>query len=159
MRNFYIAIINGPNLNRLGIRDAMTYGKAPFEGTLEDIKKEVGDRFKIKYFQSNCEGAIIDNIQKFDDDEDCIGIVINPGAYAHYSYAIADAMHDCWKPIIEVHISNIFEREDFRHTSVTAPGANALISGCKRRSYLYGVLELIALHEEELESLNHQIPF
>ncbi|MDE6006754.1 MAG: 3-dehydroquinate dehydratase [Muribaculaceae bacterium] len=159
MKNKYIAIINGPNLNRLGLRDAYHYDKAPFENTLQEIKDYLGEVCKIKYFQSNSEGAIIDIIQKSDSDNDCLGIVINPGAYAHYSYAIADAMADCYSPVIEVHISNIFEREDFRHTSVTAQGANALIAGCKRKGYLYGVMQILDLIEYEKQKESESFPF
>ena len=129
-----VAIINGPNLNILGRRDTTTYGDETFDQTLANIK----DHFpsdELIYFQSNSEGEIIDFIQKACFELKVDGIVINPGAYTHYSYAIADAIADAPSPVVEVHISNIHAREDFRSKSVTARYASAVIAGCGRMGY------------------------
>ena len=115
----YFAIINGPNLNLLGKRQPEIYGSSTFEDTLTRLRGDLSD-YEIKYSQSNSEGDIIDMIQNYGFDSDCLGIVINPGAYAHYSHAIADAIEAVPAPVVEVHISNIYAREEFRHTSVTA---------------------------------------
>ena len=121
-------IINGPNLNLLGKRDPGQYGT----GTYEELCKQIGDHAqargdRVSFFQSNHEGAIIDVIQQARGCFD--GMVINPGAYAHYSYAIHDALLDSPIPAIEVHISDIAEREDWRRVSVTAPACKAMIAG------------------------------
>lgn len=130
----FYAIINGPNLNLLGTRQPEIYGSETFEQTLEQIRKEFKD-LRIEYFQSNSEGDLIDKIQEFGFEPSCCGIIINPGAYAHYSVAIADAIEAVPVPVIEVHISNIHAREEFRHHSVTAGTAQALIAGCGRKGY------------------------
>lgn len=141
----YIAIINGPNLNRLGLRDRNLYG----DKTLEDINKELAQTFgnaSLNFFQSNSEGDIIDKIQNLSDDRECVAIVINPGAYAHYSYAIADALRDVPNRImtIEVHISNILQREDFRRKSVTAEAVNSgVISGCGVNGYALAITHVL----------------
>lgn len=140
-----IAIINGPNLNRLGRRDPQIYGDASFEDCLDSLQFDFPD-CTFEYFQSNSEGAIIDRIQQIDDDPECVALIINPGAYAHYSFAIADALRDCSSPqfIIEVHISNILAREEFRHTSVTAPAARSgVITGLGLDGYRLAVIHII----------------
>lgn len=129
-----IAIINGPNLNKLGSRDPEIYGSE----TLEQTNTKLLNAFpavELQFFQSNSEGEIIDFIQHADSEPDTMGIVINPGAYAHYSYAIADAIADCEIPVVEVHISNIHARENFRSKSVTGASADAVITGCGRKGY------------------------
>ena len=133
-----ITIINGPNLNNLGKRDPQIYGKETFEETLSKLREAFPNE-EIRYFQSNSEGDIIDIIQRESSDSSVSGLVINPGAYAHYSYAIADAIADAEIPVVEVHISNIHAREDFRKKSVTAYSANAVIAGCGRRGYLLAI--------------------
>lgn len=138
-----ISIINGPNLNRLGKRNPEFYGSETFEETLEAIR----NKFKgidIRYFQSNSEGEIIDIIQRENLDNSVAGIIINPGAYAHYSYAIADAIEDSDKPVVEVHISNIHAREEFRAKSVTARAASAVIAGCGRMGYSLAIEYLVS---------------
>lgn len=130
----FYAIINGPNLNLLGKREPLIYGSETFEQTLEQIREEFNE-LEIEYFQSNCEGDIIDKIQEWGFRNDCAGIVLNPGAYAHYSIAIADAISAIPVPVVEVHISNIHAREEFRHKSVTARACKALIAGCGRTGY------------------------
>ena len=116
-----ILIINGPNLNFLGIREKNIYGNQDYDYLLNMIAekgKECG--CQIEVFQSNHEGAIIDRIQDayFDGTE---GLIINPGAYTHYSYAIHDALASITIPKVEIHISDITKREEFRKVSVTAP--------------------------------------
>jgi 3-dehydroquinate dehydratase-2 len=131
-----ILVINGPNLNFLGIREKGIYGSEDYDyllGLIENKAKELG--ITMETFQSNCEGEIIDRLQKaYYDQVD--GIIINPGAYTHYSYAIRDALSSLSVPKIEVHISNIHQREEFRHTSVTAPACSGQIAGLGLQGYL-----------------------
>lgn len=130
-----ICIINGPNLNLLGKREPAIYGSQSFDDCLRELRS-LFPGVDIEYFQSNGEGAIIDKIHQLGyDDDACTGIVINPGAYAHYSYAIADAIAAIPLPVIEVHISNIHSREEFRHKSVTAPACKAMLCGFGLRGY------------------------
>ena len=131
-----ILVINGPNLNFLGIREKGVYGTQNYDDLLKmisDKAKELGARAEV--FQSNHEGAIIDRIQDayFDGTE---GIVINPGAFTHYSYAIRDALASVTMPKIEIHISDITQREEFRKTSVTALVCNGQIYGHGLAGYL-----------------------
>jgi len=132
-------IINGPNLNLLGTRDTTIYGA----DTLSEINEFIKNHFKkdhFEFFQSNHEGDIIEKIQQVGDKYG--GIVINPGAYAHYSYAIRDALEACSIPVIEVHLSNIYEREEFRHVSVTAPVCVGIITGEGKQGYIMAVEKL-----------------
>lgn len=141
------AIINGPNLNLLGQREPEIYGTATFEQTLVEIRNDFKDTAgSIEYFQSNSEGALIDALHRFGFDPECHGIVFNPGAYAHYSLALADAISAIPADVVEVHISNIHDRETFRQKSVTAPAAKALIAGCGRDGYALALLHLIRTH-------------
>lgn len=134
-----IAIINGPNLNLLGLRQPEIYGRETFEDCLSRLKEEFPEA-ELLYFQSNHEGAVIDAIHSFGYDPEVEGIVINPGAFAHYSYALADAITSVPADVYEVHISNIHARkEEFRHKSVTAPGCKAIISGFGMRGYAMAV--------------------
>lgn len=134
-----LLVINGPNLNFLGIREKQVYGTQDYDYLLNLIA-EKGQKAgcTIEVFQSNHEGAIIDRIQDayFDGTE---GIVINPGAYTHYSYAIRDALASITVPKVEVHISNIMEREDFRKVSVTAPVCDKQIYGEGLNGYLTAI--------------------
>ena len=138
-----ILVMNGPNLNFLGIREPAQYGTENYEtlcAKIEAAAAAKGDT--VELFQNNCEGAIIDRIQAaYSDGTE--GIVINPGAYTHYSYAIRDALASITVPKIEVHISNIHKREEFRHTSVTAPVCDGQIVGLGTNGYL---LAMEALH-------------
>lgn len=134
-----LLVINGPNLNFLGIRDKNIYGAQDYNYLINLIQgkaKETGCR--IDCFQSNYEGAIIDRIQAayFDGTQ---GIVINPGAYTHYSYAIHDALETIKVPKVEIHISNIHEREEFRKISVTAPACDKQIYGQGLDGYLQAI--------------------
>lgn len=144
-----ILVINGPNLNFLGIREKNVYGTQDYDFLLNLIAekgKETGTQIEV--FQSNHEGAIIDRIQDayFDGTE---GIVINPGAYTHYSYAIHDALASITVPKMEIHISNIMEREDFRKVSVTAPACDGQIYCKGLNGYLEAIDRVIALAEAE----------
>lgn len=138
-----ILVINGPNLNFLGIREKGIYGSEDFNYLLELLQKKAKELdITIDTFQSNCEGDIIDRIQKaYYDQVD--GIIINPGAFTHYSYAIRDALASITAPIIEVHISNIHQREEFRHKSVTAAVCNGQIAGLGLNGYLLAVDAMI----------------
>lgn len=134
-----ILVINGPNLNFLGIREKAIYGTQDYDYLLKmiaDKARETGN--DIEVFQSNHEGAIIDRIQDsyFDGTE---GIVINPGAYTHYSYAIHDALASIVVPKCEIHISDITKREEFRKISVTAPACDNQIYGQGLNGYLMAI--------------------
>ena len=136
-----ILIINGPNLNMLGKRDPDVYGT----DTLEDILGDVAEQFPdctFGHFQSNHEGAILDRLQQAMEEE-FEGIIINGGALTHYSYALRDALEMHSIPKIEVHISHIFAREKFRHTSVISPACNAMISGLGKEGYATAVWALL----------------
>lgn len=139
-----LAIINGPNLNLLGRRQTEIYGENSFDEFLFNLHKDFPD-IEIEYFQSNFEGEIIDKIQHLAfGRSDCEGIVINPGAFTHYSYAIADALAAIELPIVEVHISNILKREEFRHKSVTAPHCIGVITGFGLQSYNLAISFLVS---------------
>ena len=134
-----ILVINGPNLNFLGIREKSVYGTQDYDYLLKMIG-EKGEQTgsTIEVFQSNHEGAIIDRIQDsyFDGTE---GIVINPEAYTHYSYAIRDALSSITVPKVEIHISDIMNREEFRKVSVTAPACDKQIYGHGLEGYLEAI--------------------
>ena len=132
-----ILIINGPNLNLLGTREPEIYGNNSMQDVLEQLKTQFSEH-ELMYYQSNYEGGIIDRIQ----NEDYDALVINPGAFTHYSFAIADALKNVKKRKIEVHISNIYQREEFRQKSVTAAYTNAVLSGFGIDGYRLAVLSL-----------------
>ena len=132
-----ILIINGPNLNLLGTREPEIYGNTSMQDVLEQLKTQFSEH-ELMYYQSNYEGGIIDRIQNDDYD----ALVINPGAFTHYSFAIADALKNVKKRKIEVHISNIYQREEFRQKSVTAAYTNAVLSGFGIDGYRLAVLSL-----------------
>lgn len=137
-------VINGPNLNLLGIREKSLYGTQDYQYLLDMIQKKAEEtQCEITVYQSNHEGAIIDKIQEayFDGTE---GIVINPGAYTHYSYAIRDALASITVPKVEVHITDITGREDFRKISVTAPVCDKQIYGQGLEGYLQAIDFVIA---------------
>lgn len=130
-----VLIVNGPNLNLLGTREPEIYGTTNMEDFLETLKSEFSSH-AIKYYQSNIEGEIINRLQKDDFD----ALVINPGAFTHYSYAIADCLKNIQKPKVEVHISNIYKREEFRQKSVTAANTDAVLSGFGMDGYRLAIL-------------------
>ena len=140
-----ILIINGPNLNLLGTREPNVYGNQTFEEYLAGLKKTY-PKVHIDYFQSNVEGEIINELHRADKKYE--GIILNAGAYTHTSLAIADAVAAITTPIVEVHISNIFAREDFRHVSYLGKHCKGSVSGFGLKSYE------IALQSFFVEKLN-----
>ncbi len=151
-RAMKILVINGPNLNFLGIREKAVYGTQDYDHLLNMIGEKGQEcGISVEVFQSNHEGAIIDRIQDayFDGTD---GIVINPGAYTHYSYAIHDALASVSMPKVEIHISDITKREEFRKVSVTAPACDKQIYGQGLSGYLKAidaVMELLGKGQEE----------
>ena len=138
-----IIIINGPNLNLLGKREKEIYGSQDFESYLEDLKNEF-PAIEISFFQSNVEGEIINKIHQVGFDHD--GIILNAGAYTHTSVAIRDAIAGISSKVIEVHLSNIYARESFRHESLIAPKCIGTISGFGLDSYRLAVLYFMGKH-------------
>lgn len=141
-------VINGPNLNLLGTREKTIYGDL----SLDDINVKLGETaalhsVKLDFFQSNFEGAIIEKIQSAEGIYD--GIILNPAAFSHYSYGIADAITAINVPVVEVHISNIYKREQFRHKSVVARSAVGQITGLGYYSYIAALLYLINLNQTD----------
>lgn len=142
-----IAIINGPNLNMLGRRNPGVYGVKSFEEFLpeaERLTRELsGGGETLEYYQSNSEGELVGIVQRLAFDPACHGIVINPGAYAHYSYALRDAVEMVESPVIVVHISNIHARDEFRHKDVIVPVSKGTICGLGLDGYLLALRHLI----------------
>ena len=143
-----VLVINGPNLNNLGKRDAAMYGG----DTLADIQNRIHVRagelgVEVDFFQSNHEGAIVDYLQASSSSAD--GIVINAGALTHYGLSLRDALADSRLPFVEVHLSNIHAREEFRHHSVLAAIADGQIAGLGWRGYLFGLEYLVAQPAEK----------
>lgn len=139
-----ILVIHGPNLNLLGTREPSIYGTV----TLKEINRQLQAlarkrKARLSFFQSNHEGAIVDAIGKSRKAFD--GIIINPAAYTHTSVAIRDAIAACGTPTIEVHLSNIYSREEFRHTSLVSPVAKGSIMGFGPKSYSLGLMALLDL--------------
>lgn len=137
-----ILVINGVNLNMLGVREPEIYGG----NTLADLEAQISKKAdelgcQVEFYQSNCEGEICTKIQKAYGNTD--GIIINPGAFTHYSYAIRDALGSVKIPTIEVHISNIHKREEFRHTSVTVAECVGQICGLGFKGYEYALETLV----------------
>ena len=127
-----ITIINGPNLNLLGVREPSVYGNVSFEAYFEQLKQTFHS-VSLSYFQSNVEGELIDQLHREGFNSD--GIVLNAGGYTHTSVAMRDAIAALSAPVIEVHLSNIYAREEFRHTSLIAPVCRGVISGFGLFSY------------------------
>ena len=143
-----ILIINGPNLNMLGKRDGSVYGTKNYVDLVDMIGKEAEKLLiDVLFFQSNHEGELIDFIQNNSNDSD--GIIINPGALTHYSIAFRDALSDSKLKIVEVHISNIHAREQFRHISVIAPISEGQIAGLGFNGFLYALKYFKALNNNE----------
>ena len=136
-----IALIHGPNLNLLGTRETSIYGATTLATINQALQDAAVDGHDVRAFQSNHEGAIIDFMHEAREWAD--GILINPGAFTHYSYAIRDAIAAVQLPAVEVHLSNIHSREAFRHTSVIAPVCVGQVCGFGWRSYLVGLRALL----------------
>ena len=136
-----IQIINGPNLNLLGKRETGIYGNEGFEGFLESLKTKYPE-IEIQYYQSNVEGELINKIHEVGFSFD--GIIMNAGAYTHTSVAISDAIAGIKTPVIEVHISNVYAREEYRHHSMMAKNCKGIITGFGLQSYELGLLSFIS---------------
>ena len=137
-----ILVVNGPNINMLGKREPDIYGDRDYQALCDGLKKHAQEfKADIEIYQSNIEGEIVDKIQSAADDSD--GIVINPGAYTHYSIAILDALKAVELPAVEVHLSNIADREQFRRESVTAGGCIGQISGFGFDSYYLALQAIV----------------
>ena len=137
-----IVIINGPNLNLLGKREPDTYGRVGFDEYLK-LLRELYPDIDIEYYQSNVEGELVTKIQEAGFSSD--GVVLNAAAYTHTSVSIADAVAAVPAPVVEVHISNVFKREEFRHKSLLAPVCIGTITGFGLDSYRLGI-EALRLH-------------
>ncbi len=135
-----VLVINGPNLNLLGRREPEIYGSLSFTEFFESLRSKFED-VELHYFQSNVEGEIIDKIQESASGFD--GIILNAAAYTHTSVGIGDAVSAIDVPVVEVHISNTFSREKFRHSSYIAPNARGIIVGFGLKSYELAILSLI----------------
>ncbi len=135
-----IQIINGPNINLLGKREPGIYGARSFEDYLVELRQSYPD-VELDYYQSNCEGELIDKIQEVGFSVD--GIVLNAGAYTHTSIALQDAIRSITSPVIEVHISNVHQREEFRHRSMIACACMGVICGFGLDSYRLAVEALL----------------
>jgi 3-dehydroquinate dehydratase II len=135
-----IIIINGPNLNLVGKREKDIYGESTFEELIPGLRQKF-PRISLDYFQSNVEGEIINELQRVGFDYD--GIIFNPGGYTHTSVAIADAVAAITSPVIEVHISNIYAREEFRRASLISPNCKGVISGLGMKGYELALLSFV----------------
>ncbi len=131
-----ILLLNGPNLNLLGKREPEQYGSESFDGFFADLQRRF-PQAQLQYFQSNHEGALIDKLHELGFDFD--GIVFNPGGFTHTSVALADAVRAIKTPVIEVHISNVYAREAFRHRSLIAPACRGTIAGLGLEGYALAV--------------------
>ena len=135
-----LLIINGPNINLLGKREPGIYGTQSFEDFFVTLQFKYKD-LELSHYQSNIEGELIDKLQTADEDFD--GIILNAAAYTHTSVAIGDAVKAIQTPVVEVHISNTFSREEFRHTSYVSAGAKGVILGFGLQSYELAILSFV----------------
>jgi len=136
-----IIIINGPNLNLLGKREPEVYGNASFEEYFKTLQEKY-QNIELNYFQSNIEGEIIDKLHEVGFEHD--GVILNAAAYTHTSVGIGDAVKGIETPVIEVHISNVHAREEFRHTSYIAPNAKGIIIGLGLKGYELAIQALLS---------------
>lgn len=139
----YILILNGPNLNMLEYREPEIYGRRTLDEIIDNLRNEFPD-ITFESMQSNHEGVLIDAIHNTMHDDDCLGIVLNAGAYAHTSLALADAILSVHTPVVEVHLSNIAAREPIRHNSLIAPVCIGSVSGFGPISYSLAIRALLA---------------
>ncbi len=140
-RKIKLLVVHGPNLQLLGRREVSVYGKSTLKDINTDLVREAAAlNVEVDFFQSNHEGELVDKIGTAADAY--AGILINPAAYTHTSIAIRDALLGCGLPAVEVHLSNIYQREEFRHKSLTAPACRAQIAGFGRDSYRLGLTGL-----------------
>ncbi len=134
--------MNGPNLNLLGVREPGIYGSSSFESYLTELRSRYPD-IEMEYYQSNIEGCMIDKLQEVGFSYD--GVVLNAGAYTHTSIALQDCIRSLKSPVIEVHISNVHKREEFRHHSFLSPVCQGVICGFGLDSYRLAIESLIGL--------------
>lgn len=137
-----IQIINGPNLNLLGLREPEVYGKERFEDYFDKLKKEY-PHVELMYFQSNVEGELINKLHEIGFSFS--GIILNAGGYTHTSVAIADAISGIKSPVIEVHISNIYAREEYRHVSLTGKNCKGVLTGFGMDGYRLAIEALLKI--------------
>lgn len=137
-----ILIINGPNLNMLGKREPEVYGPESLQDIQDWTDKKLASKCQTLWYQSNIEGEIVERIQQT-LNEKIDALVINPGAYAHTSVAIHDALKILKIPVVEVHLSQVYRREEFRHTLLTAKAASAIMSGLGKQSYYIAIQSLL----------------
>ena len=137
-----ILILNGPNLNLLGRREPTVYGCRSFEDYLTELRQRFDGQAELLYFQSNCEGSLIDKLQEVGFGE-VDGVVFNAGAYTHTSIALGDAIRAIEVPVVEVHISNVHQREEFRHRSMLASACKGVICGFGLDTYRLAVEALL----------------
>jgi 3-dehydroquinate dehydratase-2 len=135
-------IINGPNLNMLGKREPEVYGSESLDDIAKWTEQKLKGQAQLEWFQSNVEGEIVSRIQRA-HSENYDALIINPGGYAHTSVAIHDALKILKIPVIEVHLSQVYRREDFRHTLLTAKAASAIMSGLGKQSYYVAIHSLL----------------
>lgn len=145
-----IIIINGPNLNLLSRRNPDIYGSKSLEEINHELKKQAKEiGIEVEFFQSNHEGEIIDKLQ---NQAEFDGVIINPGALAHYSYSLRDALESLTRPAVEVHLSNIFAREDFRKQSVTAAVCSGFLAGFGWQVYVFALDIIVKLAAAKLKN-------
>jgi 3-dehydroquinate dehydratase-2 len=138
-----ILILNGPNLNLLGRRQPQIYGSRNIDDVIADVRQALIDEAEIEYYQSNHEGDIVDTLHRVGfDTENYLGVVLNAGAYTHTSLAIADAIATITVPVVEVHISNIYAREEVRHHSAISPVCKGVIAGFGTDGYILAAFAL-----------------
>ncbi len=137
-----ILIMNGPNLNLLGVREPGIYGSSSFDSYLTELRKRYS-AIEVEYYQSNIEGCMIDKLQEVGFTYD--GIVLNAGAYTHTSIALQDCIRSLKSPVVEVHISNVHKREEFRHHSFLSPVCQGVICGFGLDSYRLAIESLIGM--------------